>query len=128
MNVIELVEELIKRGQESLRKCGSEEHLVEGGLQGFELCRTIEPTLEAYDAIIAMRERHLARKRQANMDKVLANLSQEEKGDSVKDYWRYLYATAQIEYVYQVLRVAYKQPTVSARAVQVYADIVGVKP
>lgn len=111
-----LVQEVIKRGKESLRKAGHRPICIEGGLEGFDLCATIEPTLKAYEDVL--------RERGKREDELQRKLRTDQV--SIDNYWRYRYGTLQVEYVYQILRVAYQASPQSARAVMAYAAIVGV--
>jgi len=115
MNLLELRNRLIEDGIASLKKADHRPECIEGGIEGFELCKEIEPTLEAFESVL---------KERAHVEALIR-----KRGKPAKDimhYWRYRYGTLQIEHVYQVLRVAYKASPLSDRACMQYAKIVGV--
>lgn len=118
MTVIELRDFLIVRGiKEVKEKYADQPSKLLGAIQGFELCRNLE-TPEQFQKEI--------RKREESEHKWITDHSRKEiKGMS--EYWKYRYATLQIEFVYERLKVGWKIQPWSTKAVLDYAKIVGIK-
>ena len=100
------------------------EHRRRGCLAGFELARRLDPeNPNEWDVALATRR--------AREDEFCSG---DESGSAARTYWEYHCATAQIEHVYERLKVAWDvngvRPahSVSARAAIQYAQIVGVNP
>jgi hypothetical protein len=92
---------------------------LEGSIEGFEACRTLD-TARQFERTISWRseqEFSLLARADAGDDSELADDSDDPKGDGWHEaYWRYRYGTIQIEYVYNVLRVGWGKSPISARA------------
>lgn len=120
MNAVELLNKVCDDGIESVKKTekGARRR---GGILGFEMARRAISMAELEQLIQASREReHRVRERYDNKKATLPN------------YWEQRYITLQLEYTYEVLKVAYhdehgRYPVLSARAINKYAEIVGVK-
>lgn len=115
MDVNELKNKIIKEGIEGCKKDfnGVER---DASIQGFEMCRNLK-TMKDF-------EREIERRRKKEIEMVYENLKGEmyEK-ISDEEYWKHRYATIQIEYTYEILKVAYGYPIISARAGLRYADL-----
>jgi hypothetical protein len=94
-----------------------------GAIEGFELCRSLGSPSEFRKVLDA---------RQRREDRWVREFYANERIRE-DDYWRHRYATLQVEFVYNVLRVGWIQSGVlpngeiSARAGIKYAAIVGVE-
>jgi len=111
MTIQELKEKVIESGIASVKKYEKGEQR-EGAIEGFELCRELNTPQEC--------EKELKERRKKE-------IFDEDLRSDTKKYWRYRYATLQIEYWYEILKVAFCYPTISARAGIRYSQIVGVK-
>jgi hypothetical protein len=101
MTIIELRDEVIRRGIESANKNETREYRKRGCLAGFELCRTLE-TPEQFTNILTERltnERELI-----------------QKQVPTAEYWEYRCATVQIEFVFERLKILWNLFPQSARA------------
>jgi hypothetical protein len=116
MTVQDYRDAVIAEAVVSVHKHETREFRKQGCLDGLEICRTLL-TLEDYQKEIKARN-----------DIEDALVSCEEK-PSLEDYWKFRCATAQLEYVYERMKVAYAVPgmPLSAMAIMQYAKIVGVK-
>lgn len=116
MTLAEFKNRVIEDGIASVKRREKRLELLKGGLAGFELCRSLETPI-AFQDVLAERHKEEARKRR-----------EYEKDD----YWEYRYATIQVEFVYGLMKVGWSQsglyqfPSLSARAVLRYAEVVGV--
>ena len=114
MTIAEFKNRLILDGIESVKKDDSmKPHEKDGSIEGFNMCRKINSP-EDFEKIIS--------ERRANEHKLIDNLSAEE-------VWEYKYATIQIEYVYERLKVAWSKAGLefsylSANAVLDYQRII----
>lgn len=97
-----LVDWLIEQGVASVHEHETRPERIKGCLAGFELVRTLPPTLEAYQQCLAER-----RRREVEM------VGRHE--DAVA-YWEYRCATAQVEHVYERLKIIFGAPVVSGFA------------
>jgi hypothetical protein len=103
MTIRELRDKLIEEGIASIRKHEKRPERIQGGITGFELCRSLE-TPKQFQTLLDQRHRMEQHMR--------------DEGVSSKIYWEYRYATAQVEYVWERLKVAWGiGPAHSARAV-----------
>ncbi len=98
---------LLARGEVSLEQREPDPNLQAGGREGFAICREIF-TLREYQQTLAAR---YARERELR-DEVFDE----------KTYWRYRYATLQIEYVHERLLIAY-----AAAGLAPHADMVSAQ-
>lgn len=104
---------LIKKGVESILNSVENIDHQAGGVIGFDLCRTLE-TPEDYELVLAQRHMEEAIRRNA--------------GDA-EDYWKYRWATLQVEYMYSVLLVGWAQlglrnpPNLSTRAILKFNEV-----
>ena len=105
----DLRDRLITEGEASAKKHLKEEEL-EGALEGFALARTLQ-TIEEFKAKLDEMEE----------ETVLAR-------NDAKKYWKLRYRALQLEYIMEVLKVGQRHlyPSLSARAMARYAEIVGV--
>ncbi|TAK59490.1 hypothetical protein [Methylobacter sp.] len=111
MTVIELRDKLIEEGIASAERLETGPKL-KGALKGFEISRACA-TPEDFD-----RQLHT---RFAAESKMIGSACHDT-------YWEHRYATLQIEFVYQRLKIAWNLPgPISAAAAFHYARIVGVK-
>lgn len=103
MTAIELRDKLIELGIASIREHETRPERIRGGLGGFELCRLLD-TPDQYIALL--QERHAEEVRL------------HREGVPPEEYWEYRYATLQIEFVWERVRVALRiGDSFSARAV-----------
>lgn len=86
----DLIDWLVEEGIKSVHKHETRPESIRGCLHGFELVRTMEPTLEAYEAVL--------RERQAQEHRMIGDVDAET-------YWEHVCATAQIRHVYERLKV-----------------------
>lgn len=110
--IIELRDRLIKDGIKSVREHEKRPERIRGGVAGFELCRTLATT-EDFTKTLDERRR---KEHQMYRDRIDA-----------ETYWEYRYATIQIEFVFERLKVGWGMTPLSARAVMHYAKLVGLK-
>jgi hypothetical protein len=118
MNIQEFKDQLITDGIASIKKHETRQSHIDGGIEGFELCRNLN-TMEEYQKIL--------QERRAEENRLRLISSDVDKNA----YWKYRYTTIQIEYVFDRLCVIWSQTgqydgPVSARAVLRTAEIVGV--
>ena len=113
MTLIELRNEVIRRGVISVEKELKGPKLV-GSLRGFAIAKTLTLPLD-FERQLSCRYRKECKLR-------------ETPGETDLDlFWAHRYATIQIEHVFEVLKIAWKFPMISGRAMLLYADIVGVR-
>ena len=112
MTIIELRDLVIEEGIKSVRKHEKRGFRRRGCLRGFELCRNLL-TPEEFSTILTERQ---SKERSLVSRRVPPNV-----------YWEYRCATAQIEHLWERLKVIYGIYPQSARAIIQYAKIVGVK-
>ena len=74
-------------------------HKLEGSREGFELCRTLD-TPEDFQRILAERCRE---------SNTLITKKQQGRA-TVDDYWKHRFATVQIEFVWERMKVVWKLP------------------
>ena len=86
-----------------------------GGILGFQICKRLL-TPEEFETVLA--DRH-----QKEVEMVFKC---SKKEITTHEYWCHRYATVQVEYVWEVMKVAYHYPMLSARAMMRYANIIGV--
>lgn len=110
MKLPELMDRIIEEGIRSVQETETSEERLRGGIAGFELCRGLL-TLEEFEKILG--ERH-----QKEQDLRIAD-------QDIAAYWEYRCATIQVEYCYEIVKVAYGRYPLSARAVLRYHEIVG---
>ena len=108
----QLKKKVIENGIKSIRKHEKRQERIEGALEGFRICEKLNTPMEF--------EWELKKRRKEEMKLI-------DDGISTKEYWQYRYATLQIEYCFEILKVAWEFPTVSARAVIKYSELIGVK-
>lgn len=92
----------------------------EGAVEGFEIARRVE-TREGFEA--TLQERSL---REHELRCAYYDQPRDERDDDLSDYWRYRWATLQVEWVYRTLLVAFwAQPgdMLSGRAIQKAAEV-----
>lgn len=118
MVVTKLIEKVVRDGIVSVRTTEKRPERVRGGVAGFEMCLPLR-TLAEFEAMLS--ERHLREKAMRSTMCV-----------PQAEYWEYRYATIQIEFVAEVLKVhehyrAYSlgqdHPPLSARAMQRYQQL-----
>lgn len=118
MEIKTLLKEVCRRGRESVKEKEKGSHR-RGALRGFELAEKIESVAELERLIVDSN-------RAANA--FMQNYHNKETDSNLEVYWEQRYCSLQLEFVYEVLNVGLRlKPTASARAIRVYADIVGVK-
>lgn len=121
MNLEELKNRIIEDGLSSIKKYESGPER-KGGIKGFGLCRNLNTPKDFEQALRERRENEL------DMQKSYYRISK----PTIERYWEHRYSTLQIEYCFEVLKVAWnlagitKYPTLSARAGIKYAELVGV--
>lgn len=124
MTIQEFRDEVIRRGIASVEQHETREHRRRGCLVGFALARRLDAE-NPNEWDVALTERRARENELCGGDQSQA---------AVENYWEYHCATAQVEHVYERLKVAWDvngvrpAPTVSARAAMQYAEIVGIKP
>jgi hypothetical protein len=100
--VVELRDRIILEGIESAKKNETRPERIRGALAGFELCKTLE-TPEAFESLLLERL-------EVEHDLITRRVP-------LEDYWEHRVATAQVEFVWDRLRVAWNLGDVfSARA------------
>lgn len=116
---------VIDEGIRSIQEDVPEGLRRDGGIAGFELARQL-PTLE--DVEFALLQREPERR-------TLRDAIREEGTPEYEAYWLHRYATVQLEWFYELMKVAYVQrggvlppgTMLSARAMLTFARIVGVQ-
>ena len=106
MTFEQLRDRIAEKGIESVRKLETNPQKIEGYIEGFNLLRGIK-TFQELDAWVEGRhsvERWMRVKNHA-------------------DYWRYHYATVQLEYALEIFKVGLQKFPLSARAILKYAEI-----
>ena len=111
MTIQELKNKVIKDGIKSVKEHEKAEK-KQGGIIGFKLCEFLNTPQECEEVLRERKKREV---------------SDEKLRNDVKEYWKYRYATIQIELWYEILKVAFNYPVLSSRAVIRYSKIVGVK-
>lgn len=121
MNLKELKNRIIEDGLESIKKHEADPER-KGGIKGFGLCRDLN-TPKDFEQVL--------KERYAN--ELDMQMSYHKIGKpTIERYWEHRYTTLQIEFCFEVLKVAWnlagitKYPTLSARAGIKYAELVGV--
>ena len=116
MTVLELRDFLIDRGIADTKKTETGSKQL-GVIEGFEMCRFLFKP-EDFETKIAdlNKEAHEIQFRRSD-------LTQEE----TEQYWRIRYQCLQVEFVYERLKCAWRFPTLSARAVIDYQNILEQK-
>ena len=109
--VAQLRDKLIEDGLASVRAYETRPERLRAGEAGFELCRMLE-TPEDFGRVLDQRHR------------METHLRDEDVATEV--YWEYHFATAQVEFVFEHLKVAWDVgPTYNARAVLHIANLCG---
>lgn len=109
---------IIADGIRSVEKHETQPERIRGCLAGFELCRILN-TPEDFEKMLDERQRE---------ERQLVSLK-----IPPEEYWEYRSATAQVEFVYERMKAAWHYngvqefPSLSARSVMQYAEIVGIK-
>lgn len=117
LTVQDLKEVLIQNGIESVEKHETRPERIKGGVVGFNLCRDLNTP---DDFVQILEERHKEEGR--------IRMKRRQDKMSIDAYWEYRYATIQIEFVWERLKIAWKLPgPYSARAFVHVGEIVGVK-
>jgi hypothetical protein len=118
MDIKQLKDKVIEQGLISVAT-EKEEYAREGGKEGFEICRTLN-TPEDF-------EKNLQERRQKELEMITSK-------ENIDTYWRYRWATLQIEYVFEIMKVAWNQinlplkyATLSGRAVIAYSKILSIE-
>lgn len=107
-DVYVLVGWLVREGRTSVYKHETRAECIRGSLAGFEIVCGLPPTLEAYAQCLAGRRRR-------EMEMV-------GEGADAEVYWEHRCATAQVEHVYECLKVVYGAPVLSSLAVMQVAE------
>lgn len=119
MNVIDLIEKIVRDGVASVQAHERRPERLRGGVKGFEMCKTLLTSLD-YERIL--RERHHRE-----------NAMRATMHEPAATYWEYRYATIQIEFVCEILKVhehydafskGLDHPPFSARALRRYQELV----
>lgn len=122
MTLPELKTLIIEKGLESVKTTYKDDDPRQaGGIEGFNKCKELDTPTEFTEAIRESRRKEW-------------NIRKEDEGHNDL-YVKQRYITLQIEYVFEILKVAwnhatpklYSFPTISARATIQYAKFVGVK-
>ena len=101
MMVLELRDKIIEDGIVSVKKHETRPERRRGGIHGFELCRELNsPT----DYEKALQERYKEERRLAHLHTTDETITREA---AVTKYWEYRYATVQIEFVWERMKVAW---------------------
>ncbi len=106
LSVVELRDQVIEEGIASIRSVGYPAHKESGAIAGMELCRSLL-TLAEYRRVIAEREawERQWRRTRGNID----------------EYWEHVFGTRQVVFVYEVMRVAWRDGTTfSGKAMRIY--------
>jgi hypothetical protein len=115
MTVLEFRDRIIDEAIASVHKHETREHRKRGCLKGLEVCRTLI-RLDEYQKEIAVRRG------------VEMSAATSRHAMTPEEYWEFRCGTAQLEFVYERLKVAYKyEGPLSAMAVMHYARVVGVR-
>ena len=114
MTIEELKNYLIKRGIESVKKTEKGSKRL-GGIEGFEMCESLYEPAEFENKIQELNKETRSIKRRR------FHLTKEE----IEQYWRITCQCRQVEFVYERLKCAWRFPTLSARAVLDYSEILG---
>lgn len=120
----ELLRLTVERGIASVRADSSmKPYEIEGSIEGFELCRSIDATTP--DAMVELLNRVRRESEEA------FHVSNENKM-SLADYWRVRYREIQVEYVFEIMKFAWIQSghditTVSARSAFKFNEIMSNK-
>ena len=123
MTIQQFRDEVIRRGVLGVEQHETREHRRRVCLAGVELSRRLDPE-NPNEWEVALTERR------AREDELCSG---DQSQAAVEAYWEYHCATAQMEHVYERLKVAWDvngvRPagSVSARAAMQYAEIVGIK-
>lgn len=98
MMVIDLRNRIIEEGIASVKKHEKRPERLRGGIIGFNLCRELD-TPQDFERIL--QERH-------KVEHDMARTRNTEGGDEdLSAYWEHRYATVQIEFVWERLKVAW---------------------
>jgi len=111
MTVADLMNHVINDGIESVLANEIRPEKRRGGVAGFNFCRGII-TLEEFESLL--RGRHLTEESLRWVGVTECNKD---------DYWEYRTATAQMEWCYEILRVACHKYPLSAKAVMKYQSV-----
>lgn len=112
MTVEKLKNYLIDRGIESIKRTEKGDNRV-GGIEGFEMCRNLNAPEDFDKKLLELYEEGQAILRRR------PDLTKEE----MELYWRIRYQALQVEFVFERLKCAWRFPTLSARAVMDYSEI-----
>lgn len=112
MNVVELMSRVCEDGIKSVLQHETDPAKRRGGVHGFELCKGLT-TLEQFESLIAERRKGEDNLRWAGVT-----------DDTKDDYWEYRMATIQVEWCYEILKVAHRRYPLSGRAIMKYQSIV----
>ena len=112
MRIEKLKAHLIERGSKS---CDTEKKWYErkGCTQGFELCKKLNTPKDFEDILEKLNKESFA------LISKRPNLLKKEQ----EQYWLLRYKILQIEFVYERLKCAWRFPSLSARAVLDYSEI-----
>ena len=113
MNITELKSKIIEEGIKSVLAEKQESHRI-GGKKGFERCRELE-TMEDFEQELIGR----------HFEEFTAADKYHAGEITIDKYWEYRYATVQIEYCYEILKVAFRYPVISCNAALRYSELVG---
>ena len=116
MNMDQFRERLIEDGLASIQKHERRPERIEGGRRGFEMCRSLRTPVE-FEAALAVQA--------AAEHKLLEAYRVEPSEESLAAYKAERMVTAQIEFVYDRLKVGWGHPVLSAQAIVHYGRVVG---
>lgn len=118
MTIEELRERIIEEGIASVHRLETQPHKIRGCLAGFEIARTLP--IEAFEETIANRERQ----------RMEIYRGASSSTADVETYWEYTCATAQIQHVWERLRIVLGKGSdrVSGNAYMHVARLLGLAP
>lgn len=126
MMLQDLLDQVISRGIAEIQNSDRPELAKEGCVRGFEQAREL-PTMEDFEWAITQANEKLIELRKL--------LSADRNDENYRNFWVHRHATAQLEWCYEILKVARHVRTdgslppgirLSTRAVMQYARIVGI--
>ena len=121
MTLDEYKARLILDGIASVQKNETRQERIDGGMEGFNLCWPLNSPAD-FDGILRVRHQR---------EMQMRNSENKQDDPEAKKFWRYRYATIQIEFVLERMKVIWAQlglysGPLSARAVLQAAKILGV--
>ncbi len=110
MTLEQLIVKAIEDGIKSVQEQEHDPRRLAGYLAGFEICRSLQGPKD-YADVLSVRHREEVEFRWQN--------------DDVEGYWEYRCATIQIEWCYEIMKVALRMYPLSSRAIHYYQKVMG---